>query len=280
MGRRLFFLLVCAVALACSGKGRGGGDAQSVGDAARCVYGGSLYAPGEIFGTDCQSCSCLASGEVSCITRLCLPDAGSEPNQRDASLPEACQAADQTCRYGDKVLAAGESGVDGCVRYACGAKGLTCNTEACGEADAGASAECSLPTEVTFGLFGGFYVDDSNNVLDIYGNLTVYKSVCSSRLPACGTPCVITVATIAEDLANPEVQAAFSAGPRALYGVSRQFQDVADFRISLGDGRSILVGAPCCQFPYRPCQPIPRGIQRLANDLRALLEIYDGCVLP
>ena len=61
------------------------------------------------------------------------------------------------------------------------------------------------------------------------------------------------------------------------YGVSLVSVDVADFRITLGDGRSIRVGVPCCRFPDSPCQPIPKGVQRLVNDLQSLVAGNAGC---
>jgi hypothetical protein len=178
---------------------------------------------------------------------------------------------------GDR-LAVGESGVDGC-NTSCGK--LTCTVGACAAADAGVPGGCSLSTSLTFGLYGGMG-GETSTVLDTTGALTVILSAgpCISQLPACGTACAITVATIARDLADPDVQSAFAVGPGTPYGVSRVSVDVADFRVTLGDGRSIQVGVPCCRYPDLPCQPIPRGVQRLVNDLQALTVGITVCTSP
>ena len=175
---------------------------------------------------------------------------------------------------GDK-LAVGESGVDGCSTY-CGK--LTCTVDACAAVDAGVPVECSLPTWLEFGLYGGLD-GETSTILDITGTLTVILSArsCVSELPACGTACAITVATIAEDLAVPDVQAAFAASSGTPYGVSLVSVDVADFRITLGDRRRIQVGVPCCRFPDLQCQPIPKGVQRLVNDLQSLMAGITVC---
>jgi hypothetical protein len=129
-----------------------------------------------------------------------------------------------------------------------------------------------------FGYYGGL---DAGSLiaLDTSGDVTFKSSArsCSVRLPACGTGCAITVATLARDLADPDVQAALAAGPGTVFGVSLISQDVADFLVTLGDGRSIEVGAPCCRFPDLACQAIPRGVQRLTNDLQSLMAGLSGC---
>jgi hypothetical protein len=276
-------LLVHVVAQsgACTGKGRGSVDAHLGVDAAFCFYGNTTYAPGETFTVGCQSCSCLPSGAVDCVAGICLVDLGPARSDQQDTLPgDGCAGADQACLYGGGALAVGESGADGCSTYSCGAGGkLTCTAGACSAVDAGVPKACVLPTRLEFGLYGGFMVDDTNNVLDTTGTLTVEPSAgrCVSELPACGTPCAITVATIAKDLADPEVQAAFASDPGTLFGARRGSGDVANSRMTLGDGQSILVGFPCCQGSDLPCQPIPQGVQRLVNDLQAMLAANTGC---
>jgi len=73
------------------------------------------------------------------------------------------------------------------------------------------------------------------------------------------------------DLADSDVQAGFAASSRPVYGVSLISQDVADYLVTLGDGRSIEMGMPCCRFPDIPCHPIPTGVQRLVDDLESLM---------
>jgi len=249
-GCLVLILLAHLASVACTSKGRSSADAQPGVEAASCING------------------------------ICVLDSGPTLGQQDASSLDACSGADQACLYSDGVLAVGESGGDGCSTYSCGAGGkLTCTVGACAGLDAGVPADCSLPTRVEFGLYGGFGVDDTNNTLDTAGKLTADLSAgpCVSELPACGTPCAITVGTIAKDLADPEAQAAFASAPGTLFGVTLGAGDVANFRITLGDGRSILVGFPCCRLPGLQCQPIPTGVQRLVNDLQALLAGSTGC---
>lgn len=288
MHRLVLVLLVLVVAQlgACASKGRGGVDAQpGVDAAASCVFEGTTHAPGESFHVESEGCSrqcsCSPSGEITCLAKMCLVDPGlAKPDQPDGLPDDGCDDAAEACLYSGGVLAVGESGIDGCSTYSCGSGGkLTCAVGACAVADAGVPVACSLPTQVDFGLYGGFMVDDTRNVLDTSGTLTANRVAgpCVSKLSACGTACAITVATIAKDLADPEVQTAFASAPGTLFGARLGFGDVANFRIILGDGRSILVGHPCCRRSDLPCQPIPIGVQRLVNDLKAMLAASPGC---
>lgn len=265
---------------ACTSNGRGTIDARPLGDGSSCVYGSNTYAPEETFSVGCRTCSCLSTGEVACSGGLCLADSGpGEPAQQDALPGDACAGSAEGCLYSGGVLAAGESRVDGCTTYACAAGGiLTCSAEACVALDAGVSAECSLPTPIVFGYEGGLEAT-SRITLDASGTVTAWLSTgpCSSRLPPCGTGCAITVATIARDLADPDVQAAFAADSGAVYGVSLVSQDVADFLITRSDGRTIAVGAPCCRFPELTCLPIPQAVQILVNDLKSLMASITEC---
>lgn len=284
-----FLVLVLAPSGACTSTGRGRpildaepGEAVAV----ACLFENAMHAPGETFfvtSAGCsRRCSCLPSGEVECLAAMCAWDSGTASPDLLDGLPDddGCDGATLTCLYGGGVLAVGESSVDGCSTYSCGAGGkLTCTVGTCTPMDAGVPGACSLPTQVDFGLYGGFYVDDTSNILETSGTLTVDRvaRTCVSQLPACGTPCAVTVATIAKDLADPEVQTAFASVPGTLFGARRGSGDVANLRITLGDGRSILVGFPCCRESDRPCQPIPKGVQRLVNDLKALLAASTGC---
>jgi hypothetical protein len=281
-------VLVIAPSGACTSKGGGRiiVDAQP-GEAAAvtCVVEGKTYAPGETFFVDAegcsQRCSCLSSGEVDCLARMCPADSGSTKSDLPDGLPDddGCDG-DQECLYSGGVLAVGQSGIDDCSTYSCGAGGkLTCTVAACAAADSGVPTMCSLSTQVDFGLYGGFGVSDTRNILDTSGTLTadpVGRS-CVSQVPACGTPCAITVATIAKDLADPAVQTVFASAPGTLFGARRGSGDVANFRITLGDGRRILVGFPCCRESDLPCQPIPKGVQRLVNDLKTMLAASPIC---
>jgi hypothetical protein len=281
--------LALALFVACTGKGLGKADARPAADAppaadaVSCSYGSTTYAPGETYTVGCQRCSCLASGTIECVAGLCpvvFPDAFL-PDRPDSLPEEGCEGAPVKCLYSGGALALGESGVDGCSTYYCGAGGkLSCMVGACAAMDAGAGVECALSTGMTFGIYGGFGVTDIYNVLDSNGTLTVdggNQGFCVTQPPACGTPCAVTVATIARDLADPEVQAALALPAGTLFGARRGAGDVANFLITLGDGRSLLVGYPCCQELDLPCIPIPKGVQRLVNDLQAMLAAREGC---
>ena len=276
----ILLLQVLSQVLACSSNERGRGDAGPGGDAASCVSGGATYAPGETFSAGCQNCSCLPTGVIACSAGLCVVDSGAAERSASDTFPgDGCGGSDESCLYSGGVLAVGASGVDGCSTYTCGAGGkLTCKAGACSTVDASASVDCSLPTSLVFGYYGGLD-GDSRVTLDTSGTVTVTLSdgTCSSRLPACETACAVTVATLAMDLADPDVRAAFAAGSGTVYGVSRISQDVADFVVTLGDGRSIQVGVPCCRFPDLACRPIPKGVQRLVNDLQSVMAGITVC---
>lgn len=276
----LLLVPVVAQAVACTSNGRSNVDARLGMDAASCVYASTTYKPGETFRVGCQDCSCLPSGLVECTPGLCLVDSGAaELADQDTSPGDACGAAAEACLYSGGLLAVGQSGVDGCSSYTCAGGGkLTCTAVGCATVDASAPADCSLPTPLTFGYYGGLEAG-SRVTLDTSGTVTVTSSArsCSASLPACGTACAVTVATVAKDLADPDVQAAFAGGSATVVGVSLISQDVADFLVTLGDGRSLQVGAPCCRFPDLPCQPIPLGVQRLVNDLQNLMAAITGC---
>jgi hypothetical protein len=277
VAHRLDLIVVaCAATLAsfCDSKKNGGVDARSGTDASFCVYAGTIYAGGESFVEDCRTCSCSATGQIECQPVLCLSADGAVSPGRDGSFLDGCLARGEGCVTSGGVLAAGEVYTDGCSKYSCGAGGnLTCVAETCRAQDASVPAQCSLSTTLAFGYYGG--LDGQNtNVLDMSGTLTITLSVgsCSWSLPSCGTPCAVTAATVAADLADADVQAAFAASSRSLYGISMVPQDGADYIVTLGNGRTIQVGGSCCLAPEMPCQPIPTGVRRLVQDLQSLVS--------
>jgi hypothetical protein len=276
----LLLVPVVVHVVACTSNGRSNADARLGMDAASCAYGSTTYAPGATFRVGCQNCSCLPTGVVECTPGLCLVDSGTaELAGQDTSPGDGCGTSAEACLYSGGLLAVGQSGVDGCSSYTCEGGGkLTCTAVGCATVDASAPADCELPTTLAFGSYGGLDAG-SRITLDTSGTVTVTSSArsCSAKLPACGTGCAVTVATIAKDLADPDVQAAFARGPATVFGVSLISRDIADFLVTLGDGQSLQVGGACCRFPDLPCQPIPLGVQRLVNDLQNLMAAITGC---
>lgn len=57
-------------------------DAVATGE---CSYGGTTYAVGDSFPNDCNTCFCVASGEVVCTVKVCPIDGG-DRRQEHASL--------------------------------------------------------------------------------------------------------------------------------------------------------------------------------------------------
>lgn len=147
--------------------------------------------------------------------------------------------------------------------------------------DAGSATGCSLPTTLTFGYDGGDVLYQDVNKLDLSGTVTATRTPvraswdggppsCSRALPACGTPGAITAVTIAADLADAGVQAAFAASSTPLYGFDWRPADGPIYSIAQADGHTILVGAPCSSSSGSSCLAIPAGVQHLTDDLRIL----------
>jgi hypothetical protein len=153
--------------------------------------------------------------------------------------------------------------------------------------DAGFTADapslvCSLPYALTFGSNGGKIAFQDGFRLDDAGNVTVtrhyYSSTdgptvrtCSPTLPACGASGAVSISTIAQDLTDPDVEFAFGLTTSHVYGVDNRPSDGAVWSITrASDLSNILVGSPCPSPDMNSCQPIPAGIQRLADDLRSL----------
>jgi hypothetical protein len=160
--------------------------------------------------------------------------------------------------------------------------------------DAGFTADastlvCSLTSGLTFGSNGGRVSSQDSFVLDTVGHLTVTRTyygsmdgpsarTCSPTLPACGASGAVSISTIAQDLADADVQFAFGLTLSHVYGVDNRPSDGAVWSITRASGGNILVGTQCPSLYMNSCQPIPAGIQRLADDLRSLA--YTAEVLP
>ena len=193
--------------------------------------------------------------------------------------------ARQSCIWGGNTLAVGQSVPmgDGCNTCECMATGMACTGLFCGPFPDAAAPVCSLPTPLTFGSNGGMVFYQDGYSLDGGGHMTVTRTYtlragmdgpqvrsCSPTLPACGAPGVVSISTIAQDLTDADVQAAFALTTSHVYGVDTRPEDGAVWSITRASGGNILVGSPCASPTMNSCQPIPPGIQRLANDTQSL----------
>jgi len=199
-----------------------------------CAWEDRTIAPGATFKVDCNMCSCGQGGLVACTTLTCV---NPTPQGLDA---------------GEKRGA-----------------GL----------DAGLAAACVLPTSLAFGALAGLTDHVDRFILEPSGWLTLTRtwsqassdagaSMCQLATPACGTPNVVTIATLAADLADAEVRDAF-AEAAILFGVDARHWDGTVFSIQRSDGKQILVGDPCGSGTTA-CRTIPPGIAALVRDLKSL----------
>jgi hypothetical protein len=194
--------------------------------------------------------------------------------------------APQFCIWGgDMVLHIGQSIPmgDGCNTCECMATGMACTGLFCGPFPDAAAPVCSLPYALTFGSSGGMVLYQDGYSLDGGGHMTVTRTYtlragmdgpqvrsCSPTLPACGAPGVVSLSTIAQDLTDADVQTAFALTTSHVYGVDSRPMDGTVWSITRAGGGNILVGSPCPSPTMNSCQPIPPGIQRLADDLKSL----------
>jgi hypothetical protein len=78
------------------------------------------------------------------------------------------------------------------------------------------------------------------------------------------------MSTIAQDLTDPDVQAAFELPSPQVYGVDDRPSDGAVLYIARSSG-TFWVGNPCPSPTMSSCRPIPAGIERLADHLKTLM---------
>jgi hypothetical protein len=194
-------------------------------------------------------------------------------------IPDAGSAG---CTWQGKVIPVGQQvdAGDGCNICECTVAGIACTGRACFPPDA-PTLVCSLPSALTFGSNGGKVSFQDSFALDTAGHMTVtrnyYSSMdgpsvrtCSPSLPACGASGVVSISTIAQDLTDADVQTAFALTTSHVYGVDSRPMDGTVWSITRAGGGNILVGSPCPSPTMNSCQPIPPGIQRLADDLKSL----------
>jgi hypothetical protein len=264
-----------------------------------CGYlvAGGCATKGVCVQSNCQNGACLTpAGMCGCDGQTILPVQSQQlsPNSTTiayASAPSSGKigpcastpdAGSPGCTWQGKVIAVGvaiDSG-DGCNSCVCTVSGMACTARACISADA-PTLVCSLTSALTFGSNGGRVSSQDSFALDTAGHLTVTRTyygsmdgptvrTCSPTLPACGTSGAINVSTIAQDLADPDVQFAFGLTLSHVYGVDNRPSDGTVWSITRASGENILVGTQCPSPDLDWCQSIPAGIQRLADDLRSL----------
>jgi hypothetical protein len=209
--------------------------------------------------------------------------ADSRPTDSKPSSDLAATDAKAGCSFGDRSYAVGETFKNDCNTCSCQANGtIACTLMACPPTDASTTdgaAECKLPAAITFGFDGGNAIYRDVNRIDTAGILTITRTMsgrgggdggstsCSLALPACGTAGAVTAATLATDLADPDVKAGFAATSTPFYGVDQRPMDGPAYSITQADGHTILVGATCTTSSGSTCLVIPAGVQRLVDDL-------------
>jgi len=211
-----------------------------------------------------------------------LADATTPDGKPVADAGDAGVDARQSCVWQDMVLSIGQSADagDGCNICECTVSGMACTTRACVSTRDAATLVCSLSSSLSFGYDGGLVAYSDSYALDGEGQMPVERidlsgrdggiASCSPPLPTCGAPGVVSISTIAQDLTDADVQLAFGLTLSHVYGVDSRPSDGAVWSISRASGGNILVGNPCLSPMMNSCQPIPPGIQRLADDLKSL----------
>jgi Pacifastin inhibitor (LCMII) len=265
------------------GYGGAGGSTSSPDAAPQgCVEGGHTYAVGETFKRDCNTCTCTANG-ASCSKMACPVDA-SPDLQRNSD-------AGQTCSFGGRSYAIGESFKSDCNTCNCTSNGVACTTMACFQ-DAGpdlpatldSNSTCSLSTNLTFGYDGGNAIYwDVNRLTATTFSITRNYSMragfdgattasCSPSLPVCGSTGAVTIATITADLAQADVQSSLGVPPNPvpIYGMDTRPTDGAIYSIALDDGRKVFVGGQCASPAMSSCRYVPAGLVQLTQDLQKL----------
>ena len=211
-----------------------------------------------------------------------LAAAPDEAGRADVTAVDVGKDAAAGCAWGGETIPPGQSISDGCNTCVCSTSGtLACTARACPAFDSNAPS-CVLASALSFGYTGGFVAYEDVYTLDPTTGMTVTRTdfrgmadgdtvrTCRPSLPACGAPAVVSVSTIVQDLANADVQAAFTPGSSQLYGFDQRPMDGAVWSITRATGGTILVGAPCSSTAGAGCRAVPSGVQCLTDDLRSL----------
>ena len=289
------------------GRGTAGAGGTTNGPVAGGVGGSTIGAGGVVAG-GVSGASGGMSGTSSCIVtecmgpQPCVPASQPRPNLCGCPIP-TCEpdagaggaistggtggatildAGNTGCTWQGNLIAVGQQidAGDGCNACTCTVAGMACTMRACPPIDS-PMLVCSLTSALTFGSNGGKVFYQDGYALDSAGHMTVTRNYfgntdgpnvrsCSPALPACGALGVVSISTIAQDLDDADVQFAFTLTTSHVYGVDQRQVDGAVWSITRASGGNILVGGPCPSPVMDSCQPIPAGIQRLADHLRSL----------
>jgi hypothetical protein len=279
----------CPAGLSCGYAVADGCAAKGVCVQNNCQNSASCLNPAGMCGCDGQYISPVQSQQLSpnssTVVYTSAPSSGKIGPCM--GIPDAGSAG---CTWQGKVIPVGQQvdAGDGCNICECTVAGIACTGRACFPPDA-PTLVCSLPSALTFGSNGGKVSFQDSFALDTAGHMTVtrnyYSSMdgpsvrtCSPSLPACGASGVVSISTIAQDLTDADVQFAFGLTLSHVYGVDNRPGDGSVWSITRASGGNILVGTQCPSLNMNSCQPIPAGIQRLADDLRSLA--YTAEALP
>ena len=223
------------------------------------------------------------SGENSSLadSKGTSADGGVSPG----SVPGA-DASGLYCDSASGLIPAGQEDSDNCNTCTCDLTGrLTCTANFCPLPTA--PDPCSMPVGLGFDPLDGDASVDSHFSLDPPARFSGTRwesspnpiapdaiSNCSPTLPACGTPGVVSISTIVQDLADPEVQAALSVPTRETYGSDDRPSGGVLWSIGVyGRMGGIAAGSPCPSPSANSCKPIPAGVQRLVDDLKSLAAL-------
>ena len=102
---------------------------------------------------------------------------------------------------------------------------------------------------------------------------TVGTAACAPALPACTAGGPVSACDIAQDLADPVVQAALAQAAPPFYGLDSRPVDGSAFSFKRDDGHGFEVGDSCMNATG--CTPIPSAIARLKGDVQKL----DGAMI-
>lgn len=296
MTKPIFALALTGLLCAChdhglSSVGPGDGGTSDAGVEAQAPVDARTAADGGSDAAGVADSLPPSEGDAAVDTRAGADaDAKSVPDALPVDGRDATPSTDSTsvrCPWGDASVAPGESFNDGCNTCVCGSTGqMMCTARAC-PADAAPDTVpdagppvCTLTAALSFGSDGGMVAYQDQFLLDTAGAMTITRAyyrgafdsgvhTCAPALPACGATGVVSIATIASDLGDANVQAALTAGTDVLFGRDTRPVDGTVFAISNGGKGRLLVGDSCPTMASS-CIGIPAGIQRLADDLRSL----------
>jgi len=152
------------------------------------------------------------------------------------------------------------------------------------------TGDCSLTATYTVSTYGFYalYMDKAvlsapagyQHIKSFYpdGSGSVDTVTCAPALPPCTAGGPVSACDIAQDLADPAVQAVLARSPAPFFGRNMTGSDYNAFSFMRDDGHGFLMEATPCDAPYQhgvypdACEPEPPAITRLRKDLLKLDE--------